>query len=88
VATRGGPVGFLVDEVVRVLRYDPAACVPETTRLSGYVTASFQALGGSWLLIDWDAIPPPGRDHRPLAVLGSMGRRQTEERRARRADQP
>jgi chemotaxis signal transduction protein len=59
VATRGGPVGFLVDEVVRVLRYDPAACVPETTRLSGYVTAGFQALGGSWLLIDWDAIRLP-----------------------------
>jgi chemotaxis signal transduction protein len=35
VATRTGPVGFLVDEVVRVLRYDPAACRPETTRLSG-----------------------------------------------------
>jgi hypothetical protein len=27
VATRTGPVGFLVDEVVRVLRYDPATCV-------------------------------------------------------------
>ena len=58
-ATRTGPVGFLVDEVVRVLRYDPASCPPETTRLSGYVTASFQALGGSWLLIDWDAIRLP-----------------------------
>jgi chemotaxis signal transduction protein len=30
-ATRNGPVGFLVDEVVRVLRYDPAVCVPEAT---------------------------------------------------------
>jgi chemotaxis signal transduction protein len=59
VATRTGPVGFLVDEVVRVLRYDPATCRPESTRLSGYVTASFQALGGSWLLIDWDAIRLP-----------------------------
>jgi hypothetical protein len=59
VAARTGPVGFLVDEVVRVLRYDPAACPPETTRLSGYVTASFQALGASWLLIDWDAIRLP-----------------------------
>jgi hypothetical protein len=29
------------------------------TRLSGYVTASFQALGASWLLIDWDAIRLP-----------------------------
>jgi len=35
VGTRTGPVGFLVDEVVRVLRYDPASCRPETTRLSG-----------------------------------------------------
>ena len=59
VATRNGPVGFLVDEVVRVLRYDPASCPPEAARLSGYVTASFQALGGSWLLIDWDAIRLP-----------------------------
>ena len=59
VTTRGGPVGFLVDEVVRVLRYDPAVCVPEGTRPGGYVTASFQALGASWLLIDWDAIRLP-----------------------------
>jgi chemotaxis signal transduction protein len=53
------PVGFLVDEVVRVLRYDPASCLLESTRLSGYVTAGFQALGASWLLIDWDAIRLP-----------------------------
>jgi chemotaxis signal transduction protein len=59
VATRTGPVGFLIDEVVRVLRYDPATCRPGSTRLSGYVTASFHALGGSWLLIDWDAIRLP-----------------------------
>ena len=60
VATRHGPVGFLVDEVIRVLRYDPAAYPPEPTRLtSGYVTASFQAPDGTWLLIDWDAIRLP-----------------------------
>ena len=59
VATRAGSLGFLVDEVVRVLAWDPVAFPPETTRLSGYVTASFQALGGSWLLIDWDAIRLP-----------------------------
>jgi chemotaxis signal transduction protein len=59
VTTRGGPVGFLVDQVVQVLGYDPAVCVPESTRPSGYVTASFQALGASWLLIDWDAIRLP-----------------------------
>jgi hypothetical protein len=59
VATRTGPVGFLVDEVVRVLRYDPAVCLPESTRPGGYVTAGFQALGASWLLIDWDAIRLP-----------------------------
>jgi hypothetical protein len=54
-----GPVGFLADEVVRVLAWDPASCRPEMTRMSGYVTASFQALGGSWLPIDWDAIRLP-----------------------------
>ena len=59
VATRTGPVGFLVDEVVRVLRYDPEVCVPEATRPSGYVTAGFRADGTSWLLIDWDAIRLP-----------------------------
>jgi chemotaxis signal transduction protein len=59
VGTRNGPVGFLVDQVVRVLRYDPAAHPPEATRRSGYVTAGFQALGASWLLIDWDAIRLP-----------------------------
>jgi chemotaxis signal transduction protein len=59
VATRTGPVGFLVDEVVRVLRYDPATCASQATRASGYVTASFSALGGSWLLIDWDVIRLP-----------------------------
>ena len=59
VATRTGPVGFLVDEVVRVLRFDPAVWVPEATRPSGYVTASFQAAGSSWLLTDWDAIRLP-----------------------------
>jgi hypothetical protein len=47
VATRSGPVGFLVDEVVRVLRYDPATCVPESTRPSGYVTAGFRTLRSS-----------------------------------------
>ena len=59
VAPRAGPVGFLVDEVVRVLRYDPEVCVPEATRPSGYVTAGFRAVGISWLLIDWDAIRLP-----------------------------
>jgi chemotaxis signal transduction protein len=60
VSTRHGPVGFLVDEVVRVLRYDPAFCRPEPTRLAGgYVTAGFQALGATWLVIDWDAIRLP-----------------------------
>ena len=57
VATRTGPVGFLVDEVV--LRYDRAVCAPQPSRASGYVTASFSALGASWLLIDWDAIRLP-----------------------------
>ena len=59
-ATRHGPVGFLVDEVARVLRYDPAFCRAQPNRLAnGYVTASFQALGGTWLVVDWDAIRLP-----------------------------
>jgi hypothetical protein len=45
--------------VVQVLRYDPATCVPEATRPGGYLTARFQALGASWLLIDWNAIRLP-----------------------------
>jgi hypothetical protein len=38
-----------------------AAAVPLGDRgsLLGCPTASFQALGGSWLLIDWDAIRLP-----------------------------
>jgi chemotaxis signal transduction protein len=60
VTTRHGPVGFLVDEVVRVLRYDPAFCRPQPSRFANaYVTASFQAPGGTWLLVDWDAIRLP-----------------------------
>jgi hypothetical protein len=42
-----------------VLRYDRAVCAPQPSRASGYVTASFSALGASWLLIDWDAIRLP-----------------------------
>jgi chemotaxis signal transduction protein len=60
VATRHGPVGFLVDEVVRVLRYDPAFCRAQPGRFgSGYVTGSFSALDGTWLVVDWDAIRLP-----------------------------
>jgi chemotaxis signal transduction protein len=60
VATRRGPVGFLVDEVARVMRFDPAFCRSQPNRFAnGYVTASFQALGGTWLVIDWDAIRLP-----------------------------
>ena len=39
--------------------YDPEVCVAEPARPSGYVTASFQAAGSGWLLIDWDAIRLP-----------------------------
>jgi chemotaxis signal transduction protein len=60
VSTRQGPVGFLVDEVVQVLRYDPAFCQAEPNRFtSGYVTASFTGLGATWSVVDWDAIPLP-----------------------------
>jgi chemotaxis signal transduction protein len=60
VSTRHGPIGFLVDEVVRVMRFDPAFCREEPNRFgAGYVTSSFTGLGGTWLLIDWDAIRLP-----------------------------
>jgi chemotaxis signal transduction protein len=60
VSTRNGPIGFLVDEVVRVVRFDPAFCRVEPNKFrAGYVTASFTGLGGTWLVIDWDAIRLP-----------------------------
>jgi hypothetical protein len=45
--------------VVQVLRYDPRDLLAEATRPGGYVTARFQTLGASWLLIDWNAIRLP-----------------------------
>jgi chemotaxis signal transduction protein len=60
VSTRTGPIGFLVDQVVRVVRFDPAFCRVEPNKFgAGYVTASFTGLGGTWLVIDWDAIRLP-----------------------------
>jgi chemotaxis signal transduction protein len=61
VTTRQGPVGFLVDEVVQVLEIDPTATRVRENRLgSGYVIGTVEALGGTWLLVDWDAIRLPG----------------------------
>src|SRR6266511_1088121 len=61
VTTRQGPVGFLVDEVVQVLEIDPTATRVRENRLgSGYVVGTVEALGGTWLLVDWDAIRLPG----------------------------
>ena len=61
VSTRLGPVGFLVDEVVRVLEIDPTAARVRENRLgTGYVVGTVEALGGTWLLVDWDAIRLPG----------------------------
>lgn len=61
VTTRHGPVGFLVDEVVRVLEIDPSATRLRENRLgSGYVIGTVEALGTTWLLVDWDAIRLPG----------------------------
>jgi chemotaxis signal transduction protein len=60
VSTRHGAVGFLVDEVVRVMRYDPAFCQAQPNRFgNGYVTGSFSGLDATWLVIDWDAIRLP-----------------------------
>jgi hypothetical protein len=37
----------VVDEVVRVLRYDPAVCGPGATRASGYVTPASRPSGAA-----------------------------------------
>jgi hypothetical protein len=43
-----------------VMRFDPAFCRVEPNRFgAGYVTSSFTGLGGTWLVIDWDAIRLP-----------------------------
>jgi chemotaxis signal transduction protein len=60
VTTRHGAIGFLVDEVVRVVEVDPTATRVRENRLgSGYVVGTAEALGSTWLLVDWDAIRLP-----------------------------
>ncbi len=60
VTTRHGPVGFLVDEVVQVTEIDPAATRVRENRLGGgYVVGTVDALGATWMLVDWDAIRLP-----------------------------
>lgn len=62
VSTRRGPVGFLVDDVERVVEFDPESASLTNSRFAGgYVTATVQLDGESWLLVDWDEVPlPPG----------------------------
>ena len=62
VSTRNGPVGFLVDDVERVVAFDPATMRATSSRFAGgYVTATVELAGESWLLVDWDEVPlPPG----------------------------
>ncbi len=62
VTTSHGHTGFLVDEVVQVLEPDPAAHpihVRENRLATGYVTGTVEALGSTWLLVNWDAIRIP-----------------------------
>jgi chemotaxis signal transduction protein len=60
VSTRHGPVGFLVDEVLRVLEVDPAATRLRESRLgSGYVVDTVEALGTTWMLVDFEALRLP-----------------------------
>lgn len=64
VTTSHGPTGFLVDEVVQVLEPDPAGHpirVRENRLATGYVTGTVEALGATWLLVNWDAIRIPSR---------------------------
>jgi len=62
VSTRNGPVGFLVDDVERVVEFDPETARVTSSRFAGgYVTATVELAGESWLLVDWDEVPlPPG----------------------------
>ena len=67
VATRPGPVGFLVDEVLRVDRLAPGARVLPSRFGGGYVAGTVMTADESWLLVDWDAIRPP------RAVVSGLG---------------
>jgi chemotaxis signal transduction protein len=62
VDTRQGAVGFLVDDVERVVRFDPSTGRVVPSRFAGgYVTATVELDGEPWLLVDWDEVPlPPG----------------------------
>jgi len=62
VSTRRGPVGFLVDDVERVVEFDPESASLTNSRFAGgYVTATVRLDDESWLLVDWDEVPlPPG----------------------------
>jgi chemotaxis signal transduction protein len=66
VTTRQGPVGFLVDEVLRVLEVDPATTRIRENRLgAGYVIGTVEALGTTWLLVDFEGIRLPRAGSRP-----------------------
>jgi chemotaxis signal transduction protein len=57
VTTRNGPVGFLVDEVLRVVEVDPAAVRVHESRLGGgYVIDTIEAVGATWMLVDFDGL--------------------------------
>jgi chemotaxis signal transduction protein len=78
VSTRNGPVGFLVDDVERVVAFDPGTMRATSSRFGGgYVTATVDLAGESWLLVDWDEVPlPPGlgsppTPHRTTASLAA-----------------
>lgn len=66
VGTRQGPVGFLVDDVERVVEFDPETARVTSSRFAGgYVTATVELEGESWLLVDWDEVPLPQASARP-----------------------
>jgi chemotaxis signal transduction protein len=62
VDTRQGAVGFLVDDVERVVSFEPSTGRVVPSRFAGgYVTATVELEGEPWLLVDWDEVPlPPG----------------------------
>ncbi len=56
VTTRNGPVGFLVDEVLRVVEVDPAVRMHESRLGGGYVIDTVEAVGATWMLVDFDGL--------------------------------
>jgi chemotaxis signal transduction protein len=65
VATRHGPLGFLVDEVLRVVEVDSVTVRTRESRFGGYVVDTVEALDSTWMLVDFEALRLPGKPGSP-----------------------